>query len=110
MTEPSKNGTNDRLTRLNTLIFSVLSGSGVADQIELLRWVNKMIPYFGGNKDNVTLLVHDHKDSLIHQIEEKAGGSLFTRVCFTKKIFKAAKNEQNRTPAMFFRPSYLAQL
>ncbi|XP_063716153.1 juvenile hormone esterase-like isoform X2 [Symsagittifera roscoffensis] len=64
----------------------VLSGSGVADQIELLRWVNKMIPYFGGNKDNVTLLVHDHKDSLIHQIEEKAGGSLFTRAIVLSPI------------------------
>jgi acetylcholinesterase len=30
--------------------------AGMADQVEALRWIQKFIKYFGGNKDNVTVV------------------------------------------------------
>jgi para-nitrobenzyl esterase len=35
---------------------SILSGSfGIQDQIAVLEWIQKNIPFFGGNRDNVTI-------------------------------------------------------
>ena len=43
-------------SHLNTKDYSFDTNIGLSDQIEALRWIQENVGYFGGDKNNVTIM------------------------------------------------------